>query len=225
MTEKCRQTLRRKTLLIGIKICKLRRKILALPRRFDLSDNFANLKLLGGHLDTQPPQRQDLDTFFKVNAVLNESLGESPGAQRAYKDAITHNLDPPLSWDQEQDLIRYAAEPSALGPHVLMGQHAVILVESWGLHGPALKPDSIPYFVFNRSEPDEHIRLSLLLLTLEEDFLAQSPYVLFGHLLVRPATWSKQRLVEFSDHFRLQRNLLGPACLAAYDLAKSRRVL
>ena len=106
MTEKCRQTLRRKTLLIGIKICKLRRKILALPRRFDLSDNFANLKLLGGHLDTQPPQRQNLDVFFRDNVILDESLGESPGAMRAYTDAITHNLDPPLSRDLEYELVR-----------------------------------------------------------------------------------------------------------------------
>ena len=176
-------------------------------------------------MDAHPPQRQNLDVFFRDNVILDESLGESPGAMRAYTDAITHNLDPPLSRDLEYELVRYPAEPSQTDPHVLQGPHAIVLVESWGLHRPNPRQAAIPYFVFNRSEPDEHIRLSLLLLTLEEDFLAQSPYVLFGHLLVRPATWSKQRLVEFSDHFRLQRNLLGPACLAAYDLAKSRRVL
>lgn len=192
---------------------------------FDLPSIFANLKLLGGSLNSQTSQRQDLDVFFRCNVILDESLGESPGSLRAYTDAITHSLDPPLARELEHELVRYPDAPSQTEPHVLSGGHVIVLVESWGLHRPRPRPASVPYLVFNRTEPDERIRLSLLLLTLEENFLAQSPYVLFGQLLVRPDTWSKRRLIEFADHFALQRNLLGPACLAAYELAKSRRVL
>ena len=205
----------------------LRRKILKLTVAFDLSCNFANLKPPGGRLEPQSKQRQGLDQFFGGdNIILTESLGESPGAMDAYKQTIIRNLDPPINWELETRFVRYPDEPSKLGPHVLCGRHIIVEVESWGLHGLVMKPDFIPYLVFNRSEPDERVRLSLLLLTAaEERFEAQSPYVLFGQLLVRSATWSKQLLMEFGNHFKLQCHLIGPASLAAYELAQAKNAL